>query len=553
MYNCICLPNYRIRTNYGGGQVTCEACAANYRQSTDGYSCVVCNTVCQNCPNTSGYVTSTNENGVTSTNARCVTCDSANSILLNGQCVSCKPFVFTVSASGNIAGVSCNQPFIRSAGILILNDGSVTVSSYDFDVTFGSDRFTSTYLSNQLVGLYQTCRDTTRRNVTSCEALGNLCALKLYAFNLISNNIDACTLFENTVNILLSSQSNAANQFWDANAPWLVYPVTFGTYKSAYDATGISTTGTAQYLNLKLDNRCKSSVLSFYAAKYNLQGDLLSFGPVDISEFQLCNFLTTSFALASDVSPFAATNYQQKCSITVGSLLKYGETPVFYDLYLKYSNSSKLFPVPVDTINYSENGNTVNTGLPSSNDRLQRRFFLAESVTSLVSSSSQVPKYVRYAKSITIRFELAVGQTDGRIYPPLVIINYDYVAADKTEKTVDVSFAISYVMNLDTQTIVVWAVIGALSGLGFFWAIFRTWIWNRRSGKMAPDLVTVIKFFLFLINALSNIFFAVLVVFSIFWLIFYKVQSLNFLKISLFKKKLSKYSLKFYSFFFTKL
>lgn len=220
----------------------CQECPANQIQSSDGYSCVACDTSCQNC---GGYKTDIDQYGVPLQTYSCITCQATTSILQNNnKCTSCKPFIFVESDTVSINTVACNQQFIQSAGILILNDGSISETSYDFTVYFGSDSFTSAYFSANLVGAYLTCQKSNRRNVTSCQALGNLCVLKLYANAGANTNLDACNLFQKLV--------ASSNQIWGPNLPWLIYQQTLTVYKSSYDLGGI---GNGKYLSLQYDNR----------------------------------------------------------------------------------------------------------------------------------------------------------------------------------------------------------------------------------------------------------------------------------------------------------
>lgn len=266
---------------------------------------------------------------------------------------------------------------------------------------------------------------------------------------------------------------------------------------------------------------CKPNYLSFYAAQYSLSGELLSFGAIDVSQFQLCNYFTASYTSSSRISPFAATNYFQSCSIPVEKLLTLGASPTFYDIYLKYDNTSNLLPLPVL--------------VSGSGSNLERRFFLVDGVSSLqqdsssssTSSSSSLPKYIRYAKTITIRFDLSSGKVNGQVFPPVFFITYDFVSTANLQSQVEVNFRITYSMDLTQENVIVAIVIGVLTLLSFFWSMFRTWIWNKRSGKVAPDFVTLFKFFMIWCSSLGNVLFLILLALSLYWLIIYKVRFLK--------------------------
>jgi len=262
-----------------------------------------------------------------------------------------------------------------------------------------------------------------------------------------------------------------------------------------------------------------------------LNGSLVSFDQIDISKLQLCNLLTNNF---QQVSPFSATDFSQTCSISVNSLLNFGSNPLFYDFYIMYGNSSTLFPIPVETLNYIDpaSNQQVNLIFDTTNHRLQRRLFLVDSVSAKQTATS-TPKYVRYASSINIQFTLIDGQTKGNIYPPRISINYAYISTSDLTQSVTVNFQITYSMSLDSQIQAIWISVGVIGFLAFVRSIFRTWIWSRRSGKLAVDIITLFKFLMFLISGLSNVFFIVAIGLAIYWLIFYKGQSLAFVFIPL--------------------
>jgi hypothetical protein len=524
--------------NNGGGSVTCAACPSGFIQSLDGFNCVSCDATCKDCAKFGGYRTDFDDNGNYfvdtdgSLKSKCVPCDKKNSISTGSSCASCKPLIFIEDDNVNITSLTCDNTFETSSGILIYK-GSSTQDPNVFNVVFGSDSsIFSYYFSQNLKGNYRTCKTFNKRNSTACQSLGNLCVLNLYTY-ISSTNIDACRAFSSIPKTAISLSNNLISEeniLYGVNMPWLYYSQNLGAYKSVYDSSGTNDPNN-KYINLKFTNKCEPSYFSFYASEYRLNGSLIRYDAIDISRFQLCNFLTTSYFKASQVSPFSATNYIQSCTISTDSLMKIGSEPVFYDLYLKYSESSNVFPIPVVFTNYKDSsGNEVNKGSITDSYKINRRFFLAESVSSKTSVDA-TPKYVRYAKSIIILFELAPNQATGRIYPPVFIIEYDYVSTDDLTKTVSVSFEIQYKMILDSQILGIWISVGVMSFFIIIWSIIRTWIWNRRSGKLAPDMITLFKFAMFTLGGIGDVFFVNTVGFSLYWLILYKGQGVAFVVI----------------------
>lgn len=239
--------------------MTCQQCPDGQIQSSDGFGCVACDATCQSCSASKSFRIDTDQygapliqNGIQT--SLCVTCQQTSSILADNTCVSCKPFIFAQSSTDSISSISCNQAFSYSAGFLLYG----TIPGYDYTTTFGTDTVTSSYLSSNLQGVYLTCQNANRRNVTSCQALANMCVLKLYSLvTSTSSNSDPCTLF----NAIVSPTSQQTLAFWPDNLPWLFYPQTLAVYQSSYDLTGI---GNGQYLNLQYETRYGFSVSSFF-------------------------------------------------------------------------------------------------------------------------------------------------------------------------------------------------------------------------------------------------------------------------------------------------
>jgi hypothetical protein len=337
--------------------VVCNLCGlyngVQLIQTLDGYDCTFCNQACQSCNQNGGYRTDLNTDGTpifisgTTRQSNCITCDSTNSIFTGSSCNSCKPLIFIDASSPSINSLFCKNPtnpFILNGGLLIYPTTTTTPDPNYFNVNFGSEtNLISSYLSNSLLGTYRTCKYSAYRNTTACEALGNMCVLSLYVSSSLASNIDACKAFTSIQN---SGQSGSSTILYGTSMPWLFYIGDYNTNNNNYLQSGTNDPS-SPFIILQFSNKCSSSFLSFYATQYRLNGTLIKYEAIDISKFQLCNYLSTSFSEASQLSPFSATNYQQSCSVSAGTLLEIGQNPIFYDVFLKYSTSTNLYPVPV--------------------------------------------------------------------------------------------------------------------------------------------------------------------------------------------------------------
>ena len=156
-----------------------------------------------------------------------------------------------------------------------------------------------------------------------------------------------------------------------------------------------------------------------------------------------------------------------------------------------------------------------------------------QTASSNASCSGNSAQYVRYATSIGIYFQLVANRTDGTIYPPVVVVQYAYASTSDLSARVPITFTIQYSNNMDAQNTYIWIAVGVLAAVVLVRAFFRTWIWNRRAGKIAPDFVSLFKFFMYLCDGVGNVFFVVLLGVAIYWLAFFKAESVAYVVLPL--------------------
>lgn len=202
---------------------------------------------------------------------------------------------------------------------------------------------------------------------------------------------------------------------------------------------------------------------------------------------------------------------------------------------------SGVFPIPIIILNIKDtNNNEINRNTNKNDANVVRRFFLVDSVSGKQKDATnenqncldQKPKQIRYAKSIQLRYDLLPDASQsGTIFPPTFFIDYDYISTEDLSKQVQVQFEIVYYMNLDSHNLAIWISLAVLCFFSFVAAIFRIWIWNRRSGKLAPDMISLFKFVMFLCGGIANSFFFVIIGVSLYWLIFFKGQDVAFVVI----------------------
>ena len=129
------------------------------------------------------------------------------------------------------------------------------------------------------------------------------------------------------------------------------------------------------------------------------------------------------------------------------------------------------------------------------------------------------------------------NDNSGKIYPPFFNVNYGYFLVTNSSTQIPVSFNIEYEMDLTQQLIAVLIVVGVLCLFVFVWSIIRTWVWMRRSGRLALDLINLFKLLMYFISGVADVFWAVSIGWSIYWLIFFKGQGIAFVVVPLRKQE----------------
>ena len=482
--------------NNGGSSIRCQSCPAGFQQSLDGYNCIYCNDTCKNCDLSNSFLTEVDSYGTYLTDANnyiireCIACNKQNAILGENSCGSCKSkTVVDFDAAINLTNHTCEGNF--QGGLLftfkitnlVTNDGFLV--DFDRNEQLGS----SNYFKNYLNSVYTTCK---LENKTACQVLANMCTLNLYI-----ESSYACKAFY-----------SLKNKF--AYLPQLKYPVSLNMYKSAYVQNALGPG--KDYIKLgrnKFDN--------FLLAEYSLSGQLLSFKKFNLEKIILCNAINFHRMLNEN-----QYNFKRTCQVTTQNLIDiYDSTEtVFYEIYWDLEDD-RLLQLPVKVLNY-KSSLTADEGLNS--QVIHSRFFLVDTI----SSKSD---HIRYAKSMSLVYELLPGKSNGEIYPPLLLIEYDYVRTDQAV-TRNVDFQIIYEMNLKRQTLAIGISLGVLGLLAIVLTFFKTWNWNNRSGKFLCDMITFFKFVMFFIDSVAFVFAFVIILASIYLLITYRAQQTAFIFLS---------------------
>ncbi|XP_060631585.2 meckelin [Anolis sagrei] len=517
--SCACQPGFKIISN-NGGSITCEKCPEDTSGVTqDGWDCIACpyeltaEGKCK-CP-INEILVERDTNGTLLKTALCVQCDGTEQSFaapnaLNNRCIRCEPTFVSVSKS-----CTCQNPNILTGGLCFRSPGNFP-SKETPTVWFGKLGITlvSAWFSKNLQAAAAACL--LYSNLTSCQALGNMCVMNMNILN--SGSTDACGLFQYVYMNTIGLGTVHSVSFWRQNLPWLYYGDQPGSASQVLETTPFPTSFTFKGTN----NNIK---LDFIAASYDAEGNFLQWQHLEDGIFQLCPDTLTRLRAAYTFG----TTYQQKCKISVSKILKDYSNPVFYDVFLEYHNEEDkqqyLWAVPVLNLNLQYNEAFINKGSNMNSWLLTRRIFLVDTLSGRENELGNQPRIIRIASEITISIRLVPNTQRGAIYPPLITIVYnDVLVQNPNTENVMVSFSVNYEMNQSEARIQTDIALGVLGGLAVLWSLLRTAGWKRRIGSPMIDLQTVLKFLLFYAGDLANVFFTITVGTGIYWLVFFKAQ-----------------------------
>ena len=192
--------------------------------------------------------------------------------------------------------------------------------------------------------------------------------------------------------------------------------------------------------------------------------------------------------------------------------------------------------MPIKILDYEDTSNN-NQNI----NELQRRFFLVDTVGSRNEdelNNGRPGKYIRYAKTIVINFELVRGKVDGSIYPPVITIDYDQISTIDRNADVTIIYHIQYYQNLIRQINTIWITVSVMILCFIIISFIKVGIWSRRSGgTLAIDPAVMFKFLMYLIGYFSNIFIFMTISVALFWLIAYKGQGVAFVVLPFYEQK----------------
>lgn len=332
-----------------------------------------------------------------------------------------------------------------------------------------------------------------------------------------SSVFDACRVFQFIFENLAGLHAVHSISFWRQTLPWLFYGDQPGLASQVLSSVPLPA-------NFSFKGESQNTKLSFVAASYDARGHFLKWQTLEGGVLQLCPDTETRLNAAYTFG----TTYQQNCEIPVSKLLTEYPTPIFYDIYYKYTDENQqqyIWAVPVLNLNLQHNKMFVNQDSSSGKWLLTRRIFLVDALSGRESDLGSQPRVIRVATQISVSIQLVPNTRSGNIYPPLITIAYrDVDIKDPSSQSVKVAFSVTYEMNQGEAFVQTDIALGVLGGLAVLSALLKTTGWKRRIGSPMVDLQAVMKFLVYYAGDLANVFFIITVGTGLYWLIFFKAQ-----------------------------
>ncbi|XP_073085930.1 meckelin isoform X3 [Manis javanica] len=504
--SCVCVPGFQMISNNGGPDIICKKCPENMKGVTeDGWNCISCPgglTAEGKCHCPTGHIlVERNVNGTLLSQATCKLCDESEDSFtvadaLGNRCIPCEPTFINTNRS-----CTCSEPNIL-----------VRLNHIDKGMSLTSEWFAKYLQSSAAACLVYA-------NLTSCQALGNMCVMNMNSYDSVT--LDACQLFQFIFKNTARLHTVHSVSFWRQNLPWLFYGDQLGLAPQVLRTTPLPT-------NFIFKGQNKNSKLKFIAASYDVRGNFLKWQSLEGGVLQLCPDTETRLNAAYSFG----TTYQQNCEIPLSKILNDFPTPIFYDVYVEYTNENQhqyIWAVPVLNLNLQHNNIFVNRDSASGKWLLTRRIFLVDALSGRENDIGSQPRLIRIATQISLSIHLVPNTENGNIYPPLITIAYsDIDTKDPNSQSVKVSFSVKYEMNQEEAQVRTDIALGVLGGLAVLSSLLKTAGWKRRIGSPMIDLQTVMKFLVYYAGDLANVFFIITVGTGLYWLIFFKAQKLAF-------------------------
>eukprot|EP01138_Halocafeteria_seosinensis_P016103 gb/GECG01016432.1/.p1 GENE.gb/GECG01016432.1/~~gb/GECG01016432.1/.p1 ORF type:complete len:1154 (+),score=113.07 gb/GECG01016432.1/:1-3462(+) len=553
------------------GAPSCQACSADEVPSRDRSTCMPCDDisamksgdVCE-CNDPSHVLVETDAAGKQLAEKTCLECPPGQRAFQTATgdfpgdpfvCAKCPDLNMTVTNSGQcecvsgfrkvgISSVGSQQCVPEAAADAVFDDfspstaNSVTYPAFQPSSGDEEERFTldsSLTLQHWFERAAPDCwAYRNERENGACSVIASLCVLHLY-----NSDATPCRLYEEIAAARGFGVNNWAG--WPQTLPFLRYREAASAVletdalqtQMSFDAA--SEQGTVDHLELVL-------------ASYALNGTLLDMKPLrhqlsycsgtsagskhpDWQMFGFTTRSTTSCDLESLVESSFDINGEPTATLyEVFIVDRAGASEEIADDFSSFP--LRLFPVPVRITGVRRDGQEVNPsgGLRPSDSFLVRRFFLFDAASGF-SDGDDTPRVITYARNI--RIEVETQSSKDRIRPPLISIEYRSrdprrFSTDEEYKSDTLEISSVYASDLGTfgDVAISFFAIGML-GVAILTGL-RVVIFRRKNIRRDAETITGFKQLaigmVFLLSVFAQLGFWLIWIFSVYWLLFFKLQ-----------------------------
>ncbi|XP_035737901.1 meckelin-like isoform X1 [Vespa mandarinia] len=480
---CVC-NKFSKTIGFKNGNPICTKCDQNQTVTIDGKDCIVCkNNTCKCLSNE--ILIERNWNGTLLNSIKCLPCpkDTYPS-KENSKCLPCNNL-----DNRNQANCICPmKSHVRIHGYCLnkdnLSDWPDVKSTYT--IKFQNENVDSYYLRTELQAAMYFCKN---KNKMSCEHLSHICVLSLYV------NSVQCTLF-------MQTHMAPVKLFYNKDETSLV----------------LNAKNITQIYSLKKND--DNNTLNFTMATFSLEGKLLEIDSPNMP----CHFLT---------NVRFGVNLNKKCIITVKDLLNMEVK--FIQLYLTFKEEEKVLShaVPIYIKKEYENDYDI------SETQLVRKFFLVDNISGIKALPNFLTgtflkksnlSVLRYMKSFTILINIQSGKARGKIYPPIVIIEYGELMEQQISKNVEVTinYKVTFALKENHINSNIQIFIGILSSIAIINSALKTWTYCKKNYDCTPNATISLWFLIYVMGAIGNSLIIALISVCIYLFIFFKGQTIPY-------------------------
>ncbi|KAH0544133.1 hypothetical protein KQX54_001376 [Cotesia glomerata] len=451
---CICEKNGKQITSEDG-TVSCERCQYSTILTSDETDCISCQNNTCHCSSNQIKI-ERHHNGTLLDTLMCLPCPE-NSFLSsdNSKCLPCS-IIFTKNYEKIFSLTILHERILKYC---LQNNLTAWINIKEsYLIKYQRQVIDSYYLRTELPVAHQLCQ---KKNNDACEHLSNICLLTLQFDSF------PCKLFFD------KNLTNSTRLFYPKNENNKILnrksiPLTFTLLRNH-----------------------TFSKMNFAASTFSLNGQFKSTSQWNPS----CSFFENiRFGI----------NAIKECKINAKELLN-SNIEILTPYLTYYDTEAKkkyLYELAVLIKNIQSN---VNNDI--SQWQLSRKFFTVDSVTGFAVTSSgnstflraPEPSAIRYLKSMTVQVKMQGRNVPGKIFPPLIIIEYGEAThqdvIQNTELTVE--YKISFTLAEKEFKGAIEIAIGIFSSLALIHAGLKTWRYSIGNALLFVSTASCIYYFIF--------------------------------------------------------